>query len=120
MAWDVEVTDEFCDWYDSLEDEFQVDAVDEGVARLETDGPTLGRPLVDRVHQSGYHNMKELRPLGNSLRILFIFDPRRTAILLLGGDKEGEWDVWYDEHVPVADALYEQYLRELEEEGLIS
>jgi hypothetical protein len=44
-------------------------------------------------------------------------DPRRAAILLLGGDKTGN-DRWYDEHVPIADKLYDEYLRELEREGL--
>jgi hypothetical protein len=47
--------------------------------------------------------MKELRPAGTSIRILFIFDPRRQAILLLGGDKAGNWKSWYDRNIPVAD-----------------
>ena len=49
--------------------------------------------------------------------MLYAFDPRRAAILLLGGDKTGN-DRWYDEHVPIADRLYDEYLRELEREGL--
>lgn len=55
---------------------------------------------------------------GRPYRVLYAFDPRRSAILLLGGDKTGN-DRWYEEHVPIADTLYEAYLRELEREGLI-
>lgn len=60
--------------------------------------------------------MKELRPLGGDLRILFAFDPRRTAILLIGGDKRGRWNEWYAEMVPVADQLYDEHLAELARE----
>lgn len=64
--------------------------------------------------------MKELRAAsGGALRVLFMFDPRRQAILLLGGDKSGEWSTWYEWAVPLADDLYDAYLRELREEGLI-
>lgn len=64
--------------------------------------------------------MKELRAAkGGALRVLFCFDPRRQAILLLGGDKTGAWSEWYEWAVPLADDLYDEYLRELEEEGLI-
>lgn len=54
--------------------------------------------------------MKELRPAGTSIRILFIFDPDRQAILLLGGDKRGNWKSWYDENIPVAEQRYEHWL----------
>jgi hypothetical protein len=76
-------------------------------------GPALGRPLVDTVHQSRHANMKELRPPSSNLRVLFAFDPRRTAILLILGDKTGRWDAWYDEMVPVADDLYDAHLEEI-------
>ncbi len=81
----------------------------------------LGRPLVDRVKGSAFQSMKELRVGVGSreLRALFMFDPRRTAILLLGGDKTGRWELWYAENVPKADKLYQTYLDELREEGLI-
>ncbi|OBF47114.1 hypothetical protein A5778_25440 [Mycolicibacterium monacense] len=77
---------------------------------LEAEGPALGRPTVDRVNGSKFHNMKELRPAGTSVRILFIFDPQRQAILLLGGDKAGNWRSWYDENIPVADERYTRWL----------
>ena len=64
--------------------------------------------------------MKELRAAkGGALRVLFMFDPRRQVILLLGGDKSGEWNSWYEWAVPVADDLYDAYLAELRNEGLI-
>ena len=64
--------------------------------------------------------MKELRAAkGGALRVLFMFDPRRQVILLLGGDKRGEWNSWYEWAVPVADDLYDAYLAELRNEGLI-
>ena len=59
--------------------------------------------------------MKELRASrGGALRVLFAFDPLRSAILLLGGDKSGQWDEWYRTAVPRADDLYEEHLAELE------
>ena len=65
--------------------------------------------------------MKELRvSSGGSLRILFAFDPRQTAILLIGGDKSGEWETWYQHAIPLADDLYDEYLEELRKEGLIN
>jgi hypothetical protein len=70
----------------------------------------LGRPTVDRVIGSKFHNMKELRPAGTSVRILFVFDPQRQAILLLGGDKAGNWRSWYDKNIPVPDERYARWL----------
>ena len=61
--------------------------------------------------------MKELRPLGGNIRILFAFAPRRTAILLIGGDKTGQWMVWYERMIPVADRLYDDHLETLRTEG---
>ena len=83
-------------------------------------GPALGRPLVERLSRSRHQNMKELRvSQGGALRVLFAFDPRRMAILLLGGDKSGQWNDWYRAAIPEADRLFDQHLRELREEGSI-
>jgi hypothetical protein len=87
------------------------------VEALQERGPALGRPFVDTVKASRHANLKELRPHGESIRILFAFDPRRTAILLLGGDKRGRWKRWYEEMIPVADQLYDDHLAELRREG---
>jgi hypothetical protein len=79
------------------------------------------RPLVDRVEHSSVQNLKELQPgsAGRSeLRVLFVFDPWRSAILLVAGDKSGSWKQWYREAIPRAEHLLEVYLKErAEEEG---
>jgi hypothetical protein len=121
--WEVEYTTQFGDWYQSPDEEDQ-DAVTARVEVLEQLGPTLGRPAVDNVHQSRRPNMKELRA-ERALRVLFAFDPRRTAILLLGGDKSPDdprspnWNRWYDHFIPIADDLYDAHVDELHQEGLI-
>lgn len=64
--------------------------------------------------------MKELIPMGGNIRVLFAFDPRRSAILLIGGDKTNRWDEWYEAMIPVADDLYDEHLRTLRDEGEIT
>lgn len=118
MAWDVEYTDQFEDWFADLDENAQ-ESVIATVEVLVKRGPGLRRPLVDTIKTSRYTNMKELRPRGGNLRILFAFDPRRMAILLIGGDKSHRWEAWYQENVPVADRLYAEYLEELKQEGLL-
>jgi hypothetical protein len=111
-VWDVLYTDQFGSWFEGLEEE-QQDAVIARVGLLETEGPALGRPTVDTIKGSRHLNMKELRvSKGGAIRILFAFDPRRQAVLLLGGDKTGHWQSWYSEAIPVADNLFDEYLRE--------
>jgi hypothetical protein len=118
-VWEVEVTDQFIEWWSMLSD-VQREAVTDRVDLLAERGPDLGRPVVDRIHSSRHQSMKELRAAKDgALRVLFSFDPRRQAILLIGGDKSGEWNDWYTWAVPLADDLYDEYLRELCEEGLI-
>lgn len=119
-TWRVEFTDEFETWWSSEEvSEDDQEAIDAAVELLEERGPALGRPLVDGVKTSRHQNMKELRPQCNDIRILFAFDPRRTAILLLGRSKTNRWTAFYDRNVPIADDLYDEHLAELRAEGLI-
>ena len=115
---EVEYTDEFGEWWAGL-DEGSQEAVDAAVQILQEQGPGLRRPLVGPIKTSKHANMKELIPPAGQIRILFAFDPRRIAILLLAGDKTNQWDEWYSEMVPVADRLYDQYLEELRKEELI-
>ncbi len=113
--WDVEYTEEFGTWWDGLEPDDQ-ERLTAAVELLEKLGPSLGRPLVDTLKGSKHPNMKELRP--GTVRVLFAFDPRRTAILLLGGDKSGHWKDWYVEAIPEADRLFDDHLKSLiDEEG---
>lgn len=118
MSFDVEATHQFQDWFEEL-DENDSEKVIAGVDQLEQDGPNLKRPIVGAIKGSRYSHMKELVVPSSSIRILFAFDPRRVAILLLGDNKEGEWKAWYTHSVPAADALYDDHLRTLEEEGLM-
>ena len=119
VAWDVEGTDEFADWFAVLSEGEQV-SVGRVVELLVEHGPSLPFPYSSGIESSRHRHMRELRIQheGRPYRVLYAFDPRRSAILLLGGDKTGN-DRWYEERVPVADALYDEYLFELEREGLI-
>jgi hypothetical protein len=117
VAWEVEYTDQFGEWWDSLSEDDQ-ESVAVTVRLLEERGPTLPFPYSSGVSTSRHRHMRELRiqHQGRPYRVLYAFDPRRTAILLIGGDKTGN-DRWYDEHVPIADALYDEHVRALEKEG---
>lgn len=117
--WDIEYTDEFEEWWDNL-DEPEQDSLRASVELLGRLGPNLGRPHVDHIKDSKHSNMKELRTQhgGRPLRTFFAFDPRRSAVLLIGGDKTGD-DRFYETMIPRADRLYDVYLDELQEEGLI-
>jgi len=89
--------------------------VGQAIGMLLEAGPELGRPLADRVHHSRLSNLKELRPgsAGRSeIRIVYIFDPRRNAVLLVAGDKAGQWDAWYRTAIPLAEERYEDYLKQ--------
>src|ERR1700683_5596769 len=113
MSWEVEVSDEFRDWYEDLSLEEQ-DSVIYSVDVLRYGGPDVGRPHVDSVKGSRHSNMKELRVQhrGHPFRILFAFDPRRMSYLILAGDKTGD-PRWYETSVPRADAIYDRHLLEI-------
>lgn len=120
MSWEVEYTDDFGTWWDSLTAAEQED-VAFVVRLLEERGPQLGYPYSSKIEMSQHAHMRELRiqHQGRPYRVLYAFDPRRAAILLIGGDKTGN-DRWYDEYVPLADRLYDEHLAELageEKEG---
>jgi hypothetical protein len=106
FTWDLYSTDEVDDWLHELAVS-EPESYAQVVAGIDV--------LVDRVKGSRLHSMKELRP-GSSgsteIRVLFIFDPWRSAILLVGGDKSGNWTRWYRTAIPKAERLYEEYLRE--------
>jgi len=113
---DIELVDT---WLDELDGE-TYDLVMAALELLGEHGPSLGRPLVDSISGSTIKNMKELRPgsRGRSeLRMLFVFDPRRRAIVLVAGDKAGNWDRWYKQNIPVAEDRYSEHLRKLKEEN---
>jgi hypothetical protein len=116
MAWEVEFTDEFGQWWNGLtEDEQKSIAL--SVRLLQEFGAALPFPHSSGIVGSKHSHMRELRiqHQGRPFRVLYCFDPRRAAILLLGGDKTGD-NRWYEKHVPMADKLYDQHLREMEKE----
>jgi hypothetical protein len=115
MTWEVEVSDEFQAWYLGLSMDERA-SIAFSVGMLEMHGPDLGRPHVDTLRGSIFSNMKELRVQhqGRPYRILFAFDPRRSAYLILGGDKTGDKN-WYADAIRRADAIYAQHLKEIGE-----
>jgi hypothetical protein len=117
MAWDVEYTDELRAWWDTLTESQQTD-VAAAVQLLIDEGPHLRFPYSSGVVGSRHSHMRELRVQsgGHPLRIFYAFDPRRRAILLLGGDKTGD-DRFYEMFIPLADRLYDAYIEELRGEG---
>ena len=114
--WKVEYTAEFYEWWKTLNEDEQ-DALDSSVGLLEDMGPSLNFPYSSDVKQSKHGSMRELRSQckGHPLRTFYAFDPRRTAILLIGGDKTGN-DDFYDKMIPKADKIYDEYLKEIKEE----
>ncbi len=119
MTWNVEYTDEFGLWWSSLTEAEQV-SLAASVGLLEARGPNLGFPHSSGINGSRHPHMRELRTQhdGRPIRTLYAFDPRRSAILLIGGDKRGD-KRWYEKNVPKADALYDEHLEQLKREGLI-
>jgi hypothetical protein len=117
--WSVEITDEYEAWWNTLE-QAERESLTASIELLEVHGPWPGRPHADTVTGSKHSNMKELRTQhgGRPIRSFFAFDPRRTAILLIGGDKTGDGR-FYDRMIPLADKLFDVYLNELRKEGLI-
>ncbi|MFG2625324.1 type II toxin-antitoxin system RelE/ParE family toxin [Streptomyces sp. NPDC048473] len=115
MLWRLEMVGEVREWLLQLrkDDRGTARLVGQAIQALVEEGPDLGRPLVDRIKGASIHHLKELRPGstgGSEIRILFAFDPERCAVLLVAGDKSGQWTQWYRRSVPVAEARYDEWL----------
>ncbi|WP_306183386.1 type II toxin-antitoxin system RelE/ParE family toxin [Streptomyces sp. MK5] len=108
MRWEIILAPEVHEWFLAL-DGTSASLVRDAVELLADQGPTLGRPAVDRIHGSQLHNLKELRP-GSSgrseIRILFLFDAVRQVVLIVAGDKAGNWDGWYRDAIKLAEERY--------------
>ena len=113
MEWQIEYTDEFGEWWETLSEAEQED-IAAVVELLEQKGPQLPFPHSSGISGSKHSHMRELRiqHAGRPYRTLYAFDPRRMAILLIGGDKTGK-DRWYDENIPLADRLYDAHIETL-------
>jgi hypothetical protein len=94
------------DLYDSDRASHQL--VNQAILVLERNGPAEGRPLVDSITASRVANMKELRPPSSGRT--------EIRILLVAGDKSGQWDKWYRDAIPRAEQLYDDYLAERRKE----
>ncbi len=119
MNWEIEYTNEFDIWWQTLREEQQDDIVSV-VQLLEEKGTQLPFPYSSDVKNSKNSHLRELRIQsgGKPIRIFYAFDPRRVAILLIGGNKTGD-KRFYDKYIPIADRLYEEYIQEISREGLI-
>lgn len=116
MPYEVEVSEEFRDWYEPLSEAEQL-SVERVVLMLMEAGPALGFPYSSGIQGSKFSHMRELRIQhgGRPYRVLYAFDPARSAFLILGGDKTGD-ERWYEKTVPKADALYAEHLKMLNKE----
>jgi hypothetical protein len=116
MEWEIEYTDEFEAWWNDLSEEEQID-VDSVVGLLEEKGPHLPYPYSSNIEGTKYGEIRELKiqHKGKPYRIIYAFDPRRTAILLIGGRKTGGRR-WYEKYVPLAEKIYREHLKFLKEE----
>lgn len=113
--YDVEYTDEFEDWWNRLSEADQR-AVNNAVNKLVLKGIALRGEHTKDVRSSRHGNMRELRVQTRPpIRVFYAFDPRRTAILLIGGHKTHP-ERFYRDYVPRADAIYDDYLREIRRE----
>lgn len=120
--WSVIVVEPALSWLHRLRrtDRHTLMLISQAVEALRIDGPALGRPLVDTVKGSKLSNLKELRPGSagaSEVRLLFVFDPRRQAVILVGGDKAGNWKGWYRTAIPIAEAAYADHLKRMGQEG---
>jgi hypothetical protein len=113
--WAIRATGEIREWLRALRqaDPETYRSVNVAIDMLAEIGPGLGRPLVDTLRGSSIGNLKELRPRSGrdvAIRILFVFDPWSQAVLLVGGNKAGEWARWYETAIPLAEVTYEVWL----------
>ncbi len=104
MSWAIVVVEPALSWLHQLRstDRATLIQISKAITALQREGPALGRPLVDTLKGSVLPNLKELRPgsTGTSeVRLLFVFDPTRQAVILVGGDKAGKWSGWYRERL---------------------
>jgi hypothetical protein len=111
LSWEIILVPEVHDWYLGLDD-LSASLVRDAVELLAERGPALGRPAADRITGSSLHNLKELRPGSagrTEIRILFIFDPQRQAVLLVAGDKAGDLTRWYRDAIKLAEDRYARF-----------
>ncbi|MEU4688340.1 type II toxin-antitoxin system RelE/ParE family toxin [Actinoplanes sp. NPDC023714] len=113
--WSIRTTADVRSWLRELRqsDPEVFRSVNVAIEMLAEIGPGLGRPMVDTLQGSSIGNLKELRPRSGrdvAIRVLFVFDPWSQAVLLVAGNKAGNWDRWYKTAIPIAEGAYETWL----------
>ena len=112
QSWQVLLHPEVVTWLETQNDS-DYSLIRDALEALQIAGPSLGRPFVDCLKGTKFHNLKELRPLGSQIRLLFAFDPKRKAIVLVAGDKTNSWTSWYEQNIPIAEKRYAEHLKQL-------
>jgi hypothetical protein len=124
MSWPVIIVEPAKSWLHGLRrsDRQTLLLISQAIEALSIEGPALGRPLVDTVRGSKLANLKELRPGSagaTEIRLLLVFDPQRQAVILLGGDKAGNWRRWYRKAIPLAETAYADHLKRMNDREAI-
>jgi hypothetical protein len=119
MAWSIIVVEPALSWLHELRrtDRTSLLLASQAIEALSIEGPALGRPLVDTVKGSTLSHLKELRPgssRASEIRLLFVFDPSRQAVILVGGDKAGKWRGWYRTAIPLAEAAFNEHMKKIQ------
>jgi hypothetical protein len=122
MSWPVVIVEPARSWLHGLRrsDRQTLLLISQAIEALSIEGPALGRPLVDTIRGTNLANLKELRPGSagaTEVRLLFVFDPHRQAVVLLGGDKAGNWRRWYRRAIPLAETAYAEHLKRMNDQG---
>lgn len=113
-SWNIKQTEEFQNWFENADDKLQEDIV-ENIEVLRQFGPNLGRPKADTIKGSKITNLKELRFASGKkvIRVFYVFDPGRNAVLLVGGNKAGSGDkTFYKQMIAESEKAYAKYLEE--------
>ena len=113
--WQVETLDAFDEWWQTLTEQEQDDTT-AIIELLEEKGAHLPFPFSSGIEGSKFSHMRELRiqSHGEPIRVFYAFDPRRTAILIIGGSKTGKGKRFYKDYIPKADKLFEEHLKSME------
>jgi hypothetical protein len=113
-SWEIQMSEQVAEFLDSQPIEVR-ERIDMVLTVLSAEGPGLGRPLADSIANSSIRNLKELRITSSSnsaIRILYCFTKSRIALLLVAGDKAGNWTNWYKEAIESAEETYERFTQD--------
>ena len=113
-SWEIQMSEQVAEFLEAQPIEVK-ERIDMVLTVLGSEGPNLGRPLADSIANSKIRNLKELRISSSSnsaIRILYCFTKSRIALLLVAGDKAGNWTNWYREAIESAEETYERFTKD--------